>query len=692
MAKDFKLSLGMIKNPDVMMAVGVVGVLCLMFLPLTPFILDLCLSLSIAASIVILMVSIYNIQPIKFSVFPSLLLVATLFRLSLNIASARVILLHGSEGPAAAGHVIEAFGNFMIGGNYAVGMIVFLILVIINFVVITKGAGRIAEVSARFTLDAMPGKQMSIDADMNAGLIDEKEARRRRLEIGQEADFYGSMDGSSKFIRGDAIAGLIITFINIVGGLFIGILQNHMDFLEALRAYTLLTIGDGLVTQIPALIVSTAAGLIMTRATNESNLGENIVQQVFVHPRAITSAAGILLAFGLVPGLPHLPFLLLGGTGLFYSYMRKKKALEEEKAEEAAPPPKPQPEKIESLLKLEVLALEVGYSLISLADAQQGGDLQDRMKALRRQFASEVGLVIPPIHVRDNLQLKPNVYRMLLKGNEVAQGEILPSCYMALDPGGADGKLEGVPGKDPAFGLQATWIKASERDRAKLLGYTVVDPTTVVVTHLAETLRKYSGEMLGRQEVQALLDNLAEGYPKVVKEIVPDQVPLGLLQKVLQSLLKERVCIRDLLTILETLADYAPSIKDPEALTEFVRQALGRTITRQYITGDNLLKVITLEPSVEEAVSGMFKKTAQGVLGAADPGFIQRLLDSINKSVQTCMDTEASPVILCSSRTRSSLRKVIERHFPNLAVLSHNEISDNIRIQTVGEVRVAYAA
>jgi len=682
--------LGILKSADMLMAIGVVGIMGLMIVPLPPFLLDICLSLSIASSIVILLVAVYTLRPLKFSVFPSVLLVTTLFRLSLNVASTRVVLLHGGEGPGAAGHVIMSFGNFVVGGNFAVGLIVFLILVIINFVVITKGSGRIAEVSARFVLDAMPGKQMSIDADLNSGMIDEKEARRRRAEVSQEADFYGAMDGSSKFIRGDAVAGLIITMINIVGGLFIGLLQNHMAFMDALKTYTLLTIGDGLVAQIPALIVSTAAGLIMTRAANESNLGENIIEQVFVHPKAIKSASAILLVFGLVPGLPHLPFIMLGGGGLIFSYMRKKDA-DTPAAEDAPPPAASQPEKIESLLQLDVLSLEVGYGLISLVDAGQGGDLQSRIKALRRQFAIEMGLIVPPIHVRDNLQLKPNAYRFMLKGNTVAEDEVVPGYFMALDPGTAEGKMEGIKAKDPAFGLPAVWVGPDSKEKAKLLGYTVVDPATVVVTHLAETLRGHAYELLGRPEVQKLLDTLAETHPKVVGDLIPEQVSLGMLQKVLQNLLKERVPVRDLLTIIESLADLAPAVKDTDVLTEYVRQSLARTITRQYVAKDNSLKVITLEPSLEDTLSDAFKKTPQGVYLAIDPGVVQGLLKSINRSMQKSVEVETNPVILCGSRARSPLRKLVERHFPHLAVISHNEISDNVRVQTVGEVRLAYA-
>jgi flagellar biosynthesis protein FlhA len=684
-------TLAMLKNPDLVMAMGVIGIMFLMILPISPVILDICLTISFASSVVILMVAIYTTQPLKFSVFPSLLLVTTLFRLSLNIASTRVILLHGSEGPGAAGHVIMSFGNFVVGGNYAVGLIVFLILVIINFVVITKGSGRIAEVSARFTLDAMPGKQMSIDADLNAGLIDDVEAKRRRKEIASEADFYGAMDGSSKFIRGDAVAAIAVTVINIVGGFFIGILQNHMAFADALKTYTLLTIGDGLVAQIPALIVSTAAGLVMTRAAGESNLGENIFDQVFVQYKAIGSASGILIIFGLIPGLPHLPFIMLGCAGLALAWVKMNKEAEDTAlAEEAPAPVKAAPERIEDMLKLDVLSLEVGYGLITIADSEQGG-FQDRIRALRKQFATELGIVVPPIHIRDNLQLKPNMYRILLKGNEVAKDEVMPGHFMALDSGAAAGAIEGISANDPAFGLPAVWIKQGQKERAKVLGYTVVDPVTVLVTHLAEALRVHAHELLGRQEVQSLVDTLAEAYPKVVGEIVPDTVSVGMLQKVLQSLLKERVCVRDLLTILETLADVAPVVKDTEILTEYVRQALSRTISRQYMNKDNTLKVITLEPSLEEALSNAFKKTPQGAYLAIEPEVVQGLLDSIGRTVQRSQDTDATPVILCGAKARPPLRKLIERHFPHLPVLSHNEISDNVRVHTVGEVRLAYA-
>ncbi|MGA2192246.1 MAG: flagellar biosynthesis protein FlhA [Nitrospirota bacterium] len=688
-AEDKVFSAKALKNADVMMAVGVVGIMCLMVLPLHPFLLDIFLTVSIGSALLILMVAVYTAKPLKFSVLPSLLLIVTLFRLSLNVASTRLILLHGNEGLGAAGHVIMSFGSFVVGGNFAVGLIVFLILVLINFVVITKGAGRIAEVSARFTLDAMPGKQMSIDADLNAGLINENEARQRRKDIGSEADFYGAMDGASKFIRGDAVAGLAITFINIIGGFFIGVLQNHMAFMDALKTYTILTIGDGLAAQIPALITSTAAGLIMTRAMGEANLGESIVREVFVNPKAILSASGMILLFGLVPGLPHLPFLLLGSAGIAAARIIRKR----EKELEAAPalpetPAKAEPERIESLLRLDPLSMEVGYGLISLADATKGGELQARIKALRKQLALELGIILPPIHVRDNLQLKPNAYRVLLKGNEIAKDEALPSKLMALDPGTADGSLKGIPAKDPAFGLPSVWIGPESKEKAKLLGYTVVDPVTVVVTHLGETIRAHAYELMGRRETRALLDGLSETHPKVVEELVPEVVGVGLLQKVLQNLLRERVSIRDFLTILETLAEFAPSVKDAETLTEFVRQALGRSITGQYVSRENMLKVITVGTDAEEDIWNAFRKSNGG--GASlEPSAVQTFLDSIGAALRRNVDPDTTPVVLCGSKARGCLRRVIERHFPNLPVLSHNEIAGNVRVQSIGEAGFA---
>jgi flagellar biosynthesis protein FlhA len=554
---------------EVGMAAGVVGILVVMILPLPTFLLDILLAFNISFALVILLTGMYTLRPLDFSIFPSVLLVTTLFRLSLNVASTRLILLHGDEGYDAAGQVIRAFGEFVVGGNYFVGLVVFVILVLINFIVITKGAERIAEVSARFTLDAMPGKQMAIDADLNAGLIDEDDARIRRSEVSREADFYGAMDGASKFVRGDAIAGIIITLTNIIGGLLVGMLQMDMDFADAASTYTVLTIGDGLVSQIPALIISTAAGVMVSRAASDVSMGTEFMRQFSLQPRAIAIASAMVFSFGLVPGLPHVAFLTLGTAlgGLAYVLYKAQasaKVKEQKEAKAKAAPPPPGPEQVEALLPLDTLELEVGYGLIPLVDEEQDGDLLERIRSIRQQLALEMGVVVPPLHVRDNLQLKPGGYSILIKGNEVAGGELMIDYMLAMDPGDAKRRVEGIPTTEPAFNLPALWIPRSRKEEAQFAGYSVVDLSTVVATHLTEVIRNHSHELLGRQDVQRLLDNLAKSAPKVVEE-VNAAMNLGRLQKVLQSLLRERVSIRDMLTICETLADYGPMSKDPES-------------------------------------------------------------------------------------------------------------------------------
>jgi len=563
------------------MALFVIGILIVMVVPLPTWILDLLLSMSIMLSIVILLMSMYVMRPLDFSVFPSVLLTITLLRLSLNIASTRLILLHGSEGTGAAGQVIKAFGTFVVGGNYVVGFIVFCVLVVINFVVITKGATRVAEVAARFTLDAMPGKQMSIDADLNAGLITDAEARRRRQEIEYEANFYGAMDGASKFVRGDAIAAIVILFVNIVGGLIIGALQQGMPIADAARNYTLLTIGDGLVTQVPALIVSTAAGILVTRTTGENDLGEQMREQAFGQPRAMAISAIILFTFGLIPGMPKFAFMAVAflTAAIAWNLLRHEKPKREVATEvEAAPVSEPQT----LVTAVDPLGIEVGYGLIPLVDASQGGELLHRIKALRKQMASEMGFILPSVHIRDNLQLKPNEYRVLIKGVEVARGELLAGYHLAIVTEEPGPEIKGIRTKEPAFGLPAIWIPDEERERAQAAGLVVVDSVTVITTHLTELVKNHIDELLGRMEVQSLLDGLANLYPKLVEDLVPKVVPINVLQKVLQRLLRERVSIRDLPTILETLADYVGMTKNADILVGYVRQALGRSITRQY--------------------------------------------------------------------------------------------------------------
>ena len=682
----------------------VLGIVAVMIIPVPSIIMDVLLTFSLTLSIVIILISMYILKPLEFSVFPSVLLIATLARLAINVASTRLILIKGHEGPDAAGKVIMAFGNFVIGSNYAVGLIIFSILVVINFVVITKGAGRIAEVAARFTLDAMPGKQMSIDADLNAGLIDEAEARRRRAQISQEAEFYGAMDGASKFVRGDAVAGIIITLINIVGGLIIGVLQHGMDIKTALHNFTLLTVGDGLVGQIPALIVSTSAGIIVTRAASESNLGTEVSKQIFAHPKAIGVSAAVIFFFGLIPGLPHIPFLIFAIiTGLiaWVSYNlkntmgeelgwtagaipdRERKASDEEKGT-------PQREEPDYVPPLDILELNLGYSLIPLVDSEQKGDLVERIKSVRQQFASEMGIMIPSVHIRDSLQLEPNRYSILIKGTEVANGELMMDRHLALNPTGIEKGIQGIATREPSFGLPALWILTQDKERAELSGYTVVDPSTVIATHLTEIIRTYSYELIGRQEIQSMLNNFAKRYPKVVEELVPGLLPLGIVVKVLQNLLKERVPVRDLLTILEALADYAPSTKDPEILTEYVRANLARTITKQYQAQNNL-PVITLEPSLEEKISSAVRQVPQGMHISLEPRMAHGIINRLRSVMENANKKGIYPVLLTSPAIRSPLRRFIERFIPNIVILSSNEISSMVNVQPIDIVRYSDA-
>jgi flagellar biosynthesis protein FlhA len=632
----------------------------------------------------------YILQPLEFSVFPSLLLVVTLYRLSLNVASTRIILLHGSEGPAAAGEVIKSFGQFVVGGNYVVGAVIFLILVLINFVVITKGSVRTSEVAARFTLDAIPGKQMSIDADLNAGIIDEKGARDRRKKLEQEADFYGAMDGAIRFVRGDAIAGIIITIINILGGFSIGVLQQGMDITEAAQVYTLLTIGDGLVAQIPALVVSTAAGIVVTRAAAEENMGREISKQLLFHPRAFIIASVILFFFAMIPGLPHLAFIILGllaGGIAYVTIQTQKEAVKEEKKrEDEAKAKAPVTEKVESLLPLDMLELEVGYELIPLVDVEQDGDLLDRIKSLRRQFALEMGIIVPPMHIRDNLQLKSNEYTVLIKGVVVARGDLMMGQYLAMNPGTGVKEIKGIPTTEPTFGMPAIWVVESDKETAKAAGYTVVDVTTVITTHIKEIIKTHAYEILGRQEVQSLLDTIKETHPKVIEELIPNLLTLGGVQKVLQNLLKEQISIRDMLTILETLADYAQLTKDTDILTEYARQALSRAITKQYLSADGSLSVITVDREIEDIIAGSIQQTSHGSYLSIEPGTAQKILNRVKQGFEKFGMISPQPIILSSPKIRIHLKRLTERFMPNLIVLSHNEISPDAQIQAMGMV------
>ena len=681
------------KNSDFSLAVAVVGILIFMIIPLPAILLDLLITLNITFALTILLASMYTLRPLDLSAFPSILLLITLFRLSLNVASTRIILIHGNEGSAAAGKVIQSFGNFVVGGNYLVGIIVFVILVVINFMVITKGAGRIAEVAARFTLDAMPGKQMSIDADLNAGLINEQEARARREEIAQEAEYYGAMDGANKFVRGDAIAGIIITLANIIGGLAIGIFQNNMSFSDAAEAYTLLTIGDGLVTQIPALIVSTSAGIIVSRAGAESNLGEEITSQILLQPRAIGITALVLFGFGLFPGLPLLPFWILaalagGLTLIIHRVVRQQSRRDQDAglAEETLAPA----EHIDTLPLLDTLAVEVGYGLIRLVDSEQDGELLERIKSIRRQMANEIGIIVPPVHIQDNMQLKPGQYSILLKGNEIGSGDLMTNYCLAMNPGTADEEIDGIPTTEPTYGLPAIWIKENAKESALAKGYTVVDLATVMTTHLSEIIKRYSPELIGRQEVQQLLDSLKESHPKVVEELIPNLLPLGGVVKVLQNLLREQVPIRDLLAIMETLADWAPVTKDLDLLTEYVRQALARTISKMHLNREGILPVLTVGHSIESALAAALQPTHQDQtsLFALDPNLAQKIVNNLLQTLEKSSLLNSAPVVVCSAQIRSHFKKLVDRFIPNITVLSYDEITNNIEIQSLGTLEL----
>ncbi len=679
------------KNSDISLAVAVVGVLVFMIIPLPTMLLDLLFSFNITFALIILLASMYTLRPLELSAFPSILLLITLFRLSLNVASTRIILIHGNEGSMAAGKVIQAFGNFVVGGNYLVGIIVFVILVVINFMVITKGAGRIAEVAARFTLDAMPGKQMSIDADLNAGLINEQEARARREEIAQEAEYYGAMDGANKFVRGDAIAGIIITLANIIGGLAIGIFQNNMGFGDAAETYTLLTIGDGLVSQIPALIVSTSAGIIVSRAGAESNLGQEITSQILLQPRAIGITAIVLFGFGIIPGLPLLPFWVLAALGggltlIIHRVVRQR--LQQEQDDHLVEEPVVAAGQVDALPLLDTLAIEVGYGLIRLVDAEQDGELLERIKSIRRQMATEIGIIVPPVHIQDNMQLKPGQYSILLKGNEIGGGDLMTNYYLAMNPGTADEEIDGIPTTEPTYGLPALWIKESAKENALAKGYTVVDLATVMTTHLSEIVKRHSPEFIGRQEVQQLLDNLKESHPKVVEELVPNLLPLGGVVKVLQNLLREQVPIRDLLAIMETLADWAPVTKDLDLLTEYVRQALARTISKMHLTPEGTLPVLTLDHSVESVIAAAVQPMDQGSRFALDPNVAQKIINNLVQTLEKCTALNSQPVVVCSSQIRGHFKKLVDRFIPNIAVLSYDEILNNIEIHALGALEL----
>lgn len=654
----------------------IVMILSMMVLPLPPFLLDILFTFNIALAIMVLLVAMNTTRPLDFSVFPTVLLISTLLRLSLNVASTRVVLMEGHTGPAAAGKVIESFGHFLVGGNYAVGIVVFAILVIINFTVITKGAGRIAEVGARFTLDAMPGKQMAIDADLNAGLIGEDVARKRRAEISQEAEFYGAMDGASKFVRGDAVAGIIIMFVNVIGGLVVGVLQHDLTIEMAAKNYTLLAIGDGLVAQIPALVISTAAGMVVSRVASEDNIGHQLAKQLVASPQIIILTAAIVGMLGMIPGMPHFAFLLLAGAmGWFAYFLLQRTKQEEEKAAEAVSPVVAQSSEApeaswEDVAQVDVLGLEVGYRLISLVDKAQDGDLLRRIKGIRKKFTQDMGFLPPAVHIRDNLDLSPNGYRITLKGAEIGSAEAYSNMVLAINPGNVSGLLSGTPTKDPAFGLPAYWIETSMREHAQAMGYTVVDAGTVVATHMSHLIHMHAAELLGRQEVQQLLDHLGKIAPKLTEDLIPKLLPLATVQKVMQNLLDEGMHIRDMRTILETLAEHAPQTQDANVLTGLVRVALGAAIVQQFYPSTQELQVIGMDKELEYVLA----QALQAGGSAIEPGLANTLLREARSATQTQEQMGLPTVLLVPGHIRDLLARFLKRALPQLKVISHEEV------------------
>ena len=670
--------LGRLNATQMAAPVLILMILSMMVLPLPAFVLDLFFTFNIAIAVLVLLVAVNTQKTLEFSVFPTVLLVTTLMRLSLNVASTRVVLLEGHTGPDSAGKVIEAFGQFLVGGNFAVGIVVFMILVVINFTVITKGAGRVAEVAARFTLDAMPGKQMAIDADLNAGLIGEEDARKRRLDISREAEFFGSMDGASKFVRGDAVAGIVITLLNVVGGLIVGVLQHDMALAQAAKNYTLLAIGDGLVAQIPGLIISIAAGMVVTRVSDDRDVGQQVMGQMFRNGRALGIAAAIVALLGIIPGMPNLVFLLIASSmgWLAWKMIKTEKQVVETPVKVA---PAPVQEAMEAswsdVAPLDVLGLEVGYRLIPLVDKSQDGELLRRIRGIRKKFAQEVGFLVSPVHIRDNLELKPNAYRILLKGVEVGLGEAYTGQFLAINPGRVAGTLNGTATKDPAFGLPAIWIDATQRDQAQAYGYTVVDASTVVATHLNHLILTHAAELLGRQEVQQLLEHLAKEMPKLVEDLVPKVLPLGILQKVLQSLLDEGVHIRDMRTIIETVADHATRTQNADEIATQVRNALGRAIVQQLFPGSSEMQVMSLDPALERLLS-------QAIGGGSDntsfePGLADTLVRETAAAAKRQEDLGLPAVLLVPASLRLLLSRFLRRTVPQLKVLAHNEVPEN---------------
>ncbi|MCD1257803.1 flagellar biosynthesis protein FlhA [Paenibacillus athensensis] len=676
------------KMKDLIVLVGVIGIVLMMVVPIPTPLLDFLLIINISIALMIILVGMNTQEALQFSIFPSLLLVTTLFRLALNVSTTRNILAH-----AEAGNVVRTFGSFVAQGNIVVGFVVFLILVLVQFIVITKGSERVAEVAARFTLDAMPGKQMSIDADLNAGLINEQQARERRQKIEREADFYGAMDGASKFVKGDAIAGIIILIINVLGGLIIGVTMKGMSFGEAGQTFSVLTIGDGLVSQIPALLISTAAGIIVTRASSEGNLGHDITSQITAQPKLLYIVAGTLALLGTFTPIHWYTTYPIGALLAFAAYrmqmnLRRKAVQDEQLVEEQQIEEVRSPESVISLLQVDPIEFEFGYGLIPLADSQQGGDLLDRIILIRRQCALELGVVVPVIRIRDNIQLRPNEYIIKIKGNTVARGELLLNHYLAMSPGFDDDSVSGIETTEPAFGLPAIWVDEATKERAELSGYTVVDPPSVVATHLTEVIKRHAHELLGRQETKALIENVKEAYPALVDDLIPSVLNIGDVQKVLSKLLREKISVRDLVTILETLADYGSYTKDPEILTEYVRQALSRQITQQYTATGDSLKVITVGPSVEKKIAESVQQSDQGSYLALDPSSSQIIFHRVSEQISKLIQSGQQPVILTSPTIRMYLRQLLERTMQDVPVLSYSELEPSVEIQSMGVVNL----
>ncbi|MFC7372188.1 flagellar biosynthesis protein FlhA [Fictibacillus iocasae] len=676
------------KARDISVLIGVILILAMLVIPLPPWMLDFLIIINISLALLIILISMNTNEPLQFSIFPSLLLLVTLFRLGLNVSTTRSILSHGE-----AGDVVHTFGEFVVQGNILVGIVIFFILVIIQFIVITKGSERVSEVAARFTLDAMPGKQMSIDADLNAGMISDHEAKERRSKVEREADFYGAMDGASKFVKGDAIAGIIIVIINMIFGIIIGMMQMDLSFGESAETFTRLTIGDGLVSQIPALIISTATGIIVTRAASEGNLGFDISKQLLAFPKLLLVASGTIIMLGLFTPINDFFTLSIGGLIAYGGYTllkaeSRQKNLEDVLEEDQQTEQLKSPESVVSLLQVDPIEFEFGYSLIPLADAQQGGDLLDRVVMIRRQLALELGMVVPVVRIRDNIQLQPNEYRIKIKGSEVARGELLLDHYLAMSPGVDDEEISGIDTMEPAFGLPALWISENMKEKAEFSGYTVVDPPSVVSTHLTEVIKKHAHELIGRQETRQMIEHLKESYPALVEEVTPDGLTTGEIQKVLSRLLKEKISIRNLPVIFETLADFSRMTKDTDLLTEYVRQSLSRQISSHFRNGDDPLKVITLGGSVEKRIAENVQQTEHGNYLSLDPEDSQNIYDSITRELEQARSFEQTPVLLCSPAVRMYVRQLIERYLPDIAVLSYNELEPDVEVQSVGVVNI----